>query len=757
MALKTNDYIIVRKIILVLVAMGLYHVSNAQTAYEGTVQKKINESLERYKATSENVKHARAVLAKFEAAPKLDKIELQKRNVGIGIVLSPDDLNGSSISEPALAPAGYSYKDSKIGLAAVRDPKNKGSNPKLDRYTQTYIYHYEGIYTDPTMEFLMNNEVPAEGSVTSNSKEFIVEEEATLSFVRGDKDWMYIVSIDSNYERLAEPRIIFYAFRISFSPPDIFKDSKNPDRAAALSEAKTVDKKKPNRLYHDQATNDLIGYVTFISEQKPYSENKTFLKYANTLPEKLNRDNVADHLMALTYFSDSFQIDQDNEIKYRDRYGRQQDLKNINHLAAHALADVYMTQKDYENAAQYYHKAMHRHRYYQSSGTTMNKDYLRLQSDVAEAYHESGQHDRAIAHILNVLMNGQYSSEFTNERLTEYVQKEDVGLLKKDIDAILPTIERFEQYDYTYRYTFRDKNFLFIPYGGSATSEYERIAKSDFYRSLETKARNGNKNQAGAPSSDSTSGGSGTAYPKNRPKTVSTKAFYHGGELSEFGKSLGRLVELEQFKNNAQMVSNVASFQKKSEKNKVSECIGELKYIYLYTYVTDDMFKNMSEDEASGVKNIKHIAGHLLADHFSNTGIPHEALTYLLLLESYFKLDTGKPKDGNDLQEVRADLADVYIAIDTKEAAMSYMLAIYLDSGHLSEQADTQLVTLAQSLEPGELNTFMDQLFESLEMPDDTHYNFKMGYFSPKLELARAMNLTSLKEKIKKAKFYKLL
>jgi hypothetical protein len=49
-----------------------------------------------------------------------------------------------------------------------------------------------------------------------------VQEPDTLSFIRSDKDWTYIISMDIHYKTLSKPGIILYVFKKTYDGPNIF-------------------------------------------------------------------------------------------------------------------------------------------------------------------------------------------------------------------------------------------------------------------------------------------------------------------------------------------------------------------------------------------------------------------------------------------------------------------------------------------------------------------------------------------------------
>ncbi|RZJ82130.1 MAG: hypothetical protein EOO20_24675, partial [Chryseobacterium sp.] len=186
--------------------ISIFSAVRAQEKYRD-IQSKVKTAEKAYSFNDPNYKFLYNIYTGFGRSDKLSLANLSKSNVGVAIVLSEP---GSGL---IVYPAKYTFGNNKVNISTIRSKTAGGLTEDMKDFVQKYLYKMEAVGSTKLFRQLMSDKPKTEGTFTQNSTEFIINEPNTLSFVRGDEDWMFVVSIDDQYKTLEKPRIIMYAFK----------------------------------------------------------------------------------------------------------------------------------------------------------------------------------------------------------------------------------------------------------------------------------------------------------------------------------------------------------------------------------------------------------------------------------------------------------------------------------------------------------------------------------------------------------------
>ncbi|MDR2948905.1 MAG: hypothetical protein LBV71_06830 [Prevotella sp.] len=238
-------------------------------------------------------------------------------------------------------------------------------------------------------------------------------------------------------------------------------------------------------LYHDARTDELRPALKKLVAYEPYISNNELKKHIENLDEKITRYNIGNYVDDFKFFL-TLDITEDFLEKKFSNLRRHDDVWNIKHIAAHALADYYLSAGEYDQAVEYYKKSVFDYRLIvASSGTTLTKDIERCIFDIANTYYKAGKKDQSYAYLIALIVESQNYSH--GDRLSEYLEKDkaDKKKLKTDIDKALKTIKKGK--DGTYVIIFRGHEAIFFPFVMGSTSPQklaEKMKNSDFYKEL---------------------------------------------------------------------------------------------------------------------------------------------------------------------------------------------------------------------------------------------------------------------------------
>lgn len=442
----------------------------AQKKYSD-IESLVVNAIDSYENENDELLFLKILKSNFDYAKKLKESHLKKNNVGIAFLLSKED--------PVILPAKYSYKDGKINTAIM-----EGSSEDTKDYVQKYLHKMETIGNTAIFKKMMQTQNVAKGIYEENKSEFYCDESSKVTFIRGNNDWMYCVTVED--AKKENPNIIIYAFKISISGEDIFnagnsKEEIEERRQELIATKRTESKNFP--LYHDVRTDEIRLGIEKILEIPPFKTDKKLLGHYKNIEEPITRYSIKNHVEEFKFFL-SLNIPNDFLEKHFNKY-EDEEVFVIKHLSAHSLADFYFGNEQYEKAIEYYKKCIFEFPYEETSGTVIVRDAERILYDISKSYYQSGKKDEAYGFLIGLVIDSQQNYNLAAKTINEYMQEknEDRNKLKTDIDKALKTIK--EGKNNTYTFIFRNKEIFFFPMMPESQQEYEKSFKeSSFYKEL---------------------------------------------------------------------------------------------------------------------------------------------------------------------------------------------------------------------------------------------------------------------------------
>ncbi|WP_052085237.1 leucine-rich repeat domain-containing protein [Cellulophaga sp. E6(2014)] len=220
------------------------------------------------------------------------------------------------------------------------------------------------------------------------------------------------------------------------------------------------------RLYHDVVTDALRMHAYELSQLAPFVSNAKYTAVVHSLDQRIDRYNVSEYITSLNYLMYLSEIPADFKMQHSLSNTEIINFKNISHLAAHALGDAYLSANNYPKALEYLELALVNFPYHSFSGTTMNKDRLRIRTDLAKVYSSLNTKNIAFLYLLANTINSSGYGNY-DKLIKEYAALEDKKQLKEDIAAAAETIKIHD--DGSYDITFRGNTQTFFddPYRSS--------------------------------------------------------------------------------------------------------------------------------------------------------------------------------------------------------------------------------------------------------------------------------------------------
>ena len=356
----------------------------------------------------------------------------------------------------------------------------------MQDYVQKYLHKIETIGSTNLFRKMMLATFEAEGDYFKNNSDIFVSEPLSISFIRGNSDWMYIVSIDAKYKEHPDYRIIVYAFKISLSGEDIFNAGNSIEniedrRQQLIAKSKSESNKFP--LYHDFRTDEIRDGLAKIIKVEPFKSDKGLIEIYKKLEEPITRYNTVDYIKEFKLLLSATLPKEVLEEHFKPFY--EEEAFNIKHLASHALADYYFGIGEYDSATEYYKKSIFEFPHEESSGTGVVRDAERIIYDIAKSNYYSGKKEEAYGFLIGLIIDSQRNHDLATKTIGEFIkaENEDTSKLKKDVDKALKTIKNGK--NFTYVFTFRNKEIFFYPMIPFSQKEYEKSFKeSGFYKSL---------------------------------------------------------------------------------------------------------------------------------------------------------------------------------------------------------------------------------------------------------------------------------
>lgn len=204
------------KILSVVLFLLVSTTANAQESYSN-IENIVLKSLNRYPKDSKNYQIGSIIMSNFNTAKITSTSLIRKINTGICVGLNDDDMYNT------IYPARFYGTNDGLDISALKVRYSDGLSEDMKEYVHQYLHNFSGVGRTQTFKDLVQDRPKKLELTYYNGNEHILNEGYTLAFIRADKDWVYVISIDKNYRKQSYPSIITYAFKINPSGTDIFK------------------------------------------------------------------------------------------------------------------------------------------------------------------------------------------------------------------------------------------------------------------------------------------------------------------------------------------------------------------------------------------------------------------------------------------------------------------------------------------------------------------------------------------------------
>ena len=474
-----------RKILSTISILFLTQFVIAQKGFTPKIEKYVNEYINTFDQSKSELKRVNTWYAAFKKAEKPSKKEFEGKLIGLGIEIAKENEMASSY-----LPATYTQNENKIAVEKINSKKHEQS--LINDYAKAYFKNNTVLKKEPLYKTSSNdNFVFGATNFTENTKEIYVKGNFNLYFIRTYKNNLYVISINRNYNIWKNKAVTFYKFDLSLKndktyeiPKTATKPSKPKTPSQNLSYKIPNRWKGTNRLYHDVAIDELRETVRLLAQIPPYYNNKDFVSNAMSLSSPLTRDNVMNYISQLQFF-ENYKVELDEKMKGKIGYFAKESIKNVNHYAAHALADIFMTKKEYRKAISSFGKALNS-KYHTAGGTRYIRCLGRIYSDLAEAAFALDKTDQGVLYLLALIAQKDRYSEYADEQLTAYGKSINLKKFKKSLILAIDSVEIKDEL--RYNITYRNQIATFeIPFLGTKKNIQIHLVKSDTYSYFENK------------------------------------------------------------------------------------------------------------------------------------------------------------------------------------------------------------------------------------------------------------------------------
>lgn len=440
-------------------------ISFAQNT-DGVDFKKIESQALKIAKTSKYADLIKSFIADNKETTQITLSDLIKDYVGFGIVINPKN------NTAKLLPAKYTF-DIKTRLSAVGvvDLDKPELTAKQLAYLSAYTKNPSALAKDEYFrEFkyhAFTNETKLE-----NAADIILKDQNYTTYFTIKDNLLYALGISKTSDEF-----IFYKFDTKGIPSDdylLIQMEKN--RKVKWAEESKLRDVFP--LYHDVRIDDIRTALYYLLREEPYKSDKKLMEYAQNMRQKLDRTNIRKFTTELDYFLD-LKIDE-KAWKFKS-----DEVLNLKHTSAHALADIYFGNDNYKLAEKFFLKSILDFRVYSAGGSNIQKDANRIAYDLSKVYEKQGKTDEMIGYLIP-LLNGNGSIGSATELLNTYIQKYKIDKknLKKQIDVSFDSLDHLRD-DGTYTFVFNGKMVFFISVFTKTKSSFAKeVMETDFYKSL---------------------------------------------------------------------------------------------------------------------------------------------------------------------------------------------------------------------------------------------------------------------------------
>ena len=433
---------------------------------DGLDLKKIEAQILKASKTAKQSGLFKNFIADYKAGSNVSSRDLIYDFVGIGFVINPKN------SEVKLLPAKYTLdlKTRLSGIGVVGLDKAQLSEKQL-KFLSIYTKNPSEITDDDYyMEFKYHTFIN-EGRLEYANSAFLADQNYTTYFTKKD-NWLYAIGMSKTTDDF-----ILYKFDTQAMPKDDYM-------LIQMEKYRKVKWEKESKLravfpmYHDVRIDEIRVALAYLLKEEPYKSDKTLLECASKMSRKLDRESIRNFTKELDYFLD-LKIDE-KFWKYKS-----DEVLNLKHTSAHALADIYFGAESYKLAEKFFLRALLDFRMASAGGTTVQKDANRITVDLSRTYNELGKTDEMIGYLIP-LLNGNGSIDLATSLLNNHITKNNINKknLKKQLDASFETLGDLRG-DGTYTYMFNGKTVFFLSVFTKTKSSFAKeVMETDFYKSL---------------------------------------------------------------------------------------------------------------------------------------------------------------------------------------------------------------------------------------------------------------------------------
>ena len=441
-------------------------ISFAQNTNNLFLFKKIEGLVLKTARNSNNADLAKRFISEYKTTSKVEAIDLAKDLVGYGVTIDPKNNTCKSL------PAKYTANlKTKLAAISVVDANKLQLSEKQLEYLATYTKKPSVISEDKYLQELKYVDFQDENTLMNDQAIFLKDQKYTTYFTRKD-NWIYAIGISNSTDEL-----VLYKFDTKAIPSDdYFLIQMEKNRKVRWAEENKARDEFP--LYHDVRIDDIRVALYYLIREEPYKSDKKLLEYAQNMRQKLTRVNIRSFTTALDYFLD-LKID-DKFWKYKS-----DEVLNLKHTSAHAIADIHLGNANYKEAEMYFLRALLNYKLVSAGGSNGHKDANRIIYDLSKVYQHLGKKDEMLGYLIP-LLNGNGSIQSATELLDKYIEtkKIDRKNFKKQLDASFGTLDNVRN-DGSYTYIFNGKIiFFYSAFTKTESSFAKEVMETDFYKSL---------------------------------------------------------------------------------------------------------------------------------------------------------------------------------------------------------------------------------------------------------------------------------
>mgnify|MGYP003601730306 FL=1 len=455
---------------------------NAQEVYSN-IDSIVIKSINRYPKNSKNYIIGNTILSNFKKAKNVETDLVSKINVGICVGLNISEMNDT------VYPARFYGTKKGLDISALRDFFSGGLTDDMKEYVYDYLYKLSDVGSTKTFKYLISDEPKKLNTAFSNANEHVLKQEYTISFIRADKDWVYVISVSENYKKLKYPDIITYAFKVNPSGADIFKtqgtkNSVEEKRSADFQ--KNLIAKEKFLFAHEQDSYVIKLVVKNLLEHDPYKTDKKLIKINKRLENtEIKNFNLGDFENDFKYLS-KLKLSEDflnKNFSDKDGYNF---MYSLNHYANHNLGDYYLSINNNALAVQSFNAALNQIFTY-SSGRSDIEDIIKANENLSLAYQKLNNIDVSLSCLLaNVLMDDGVDEKAYAKQFKAMLEKnnQNKSIYKAKINDALKTVIKINNFDYAFDFKgLKVKFYLRNP--RSIETIKDQFMDSVFYKSFD--------------------------------------------------------------------------------------------------------------------------------------------------------------------------------------------------------------------------------------------------------------------------------